>query len=355
MANEGHIRRIREGAAVWNDWIKDRTFHVDLAYADFRGADLRKINLRSAVLYGSKMAGANLEGALLFDASLKDTDLRSAVLKNAMIQGADLIGANLGNANLTGAFLKGTIFVDTDLSGADLSRADLTAAHMANTDLSGANLTEARLYETVFSNVNLTGAVGLGECSHGAASSVDYRTLQKSGSLPLKFLRGVGLPDAIIDYLPSLLNQPIQLYSCFISYSTRDQGFADRLHADLQDGGIRCWFAPHDMPIGGKIWDEIDAAIRLRDKVLLILSEHSIKSDWVEDEVTKAFEEERRRGQTVLFPIRLDDAVMDTDEAWAGKLRARHIGDFTRWKEHDEYSKSFARVLRDLTVKTGAS
>jgi len=33
------------------------------------------------------------------------------------------------------------------------------------------------------------------------------------------------------------------------------------------------------------------------------------------------------------------------------KLRARHIGDFTRWKEHDEYQKSFARVLRDLTVK----
>ena len=105
------------------------------------------------------------------------------------------------------------------------------------------------------------------------------------------------------------------------------------------------------MPIGGKILDEIDFAICLRDKVLLILSEDSIKSDWVEDEVTKAFEEERKRGQTVLFPIRLDDAVMDTNEAWAAKLRARHIGDFRRWKEHDEYQKSFERVLRDLTVK----
>jgi hypothetical protein len=35
------------------------------------------------------------------------------------------------------------------------------------------------------------------------------------------------------------------------------------------------------MPIGGKILDEIDTAIRLRDKVLLILSEHSINSDWL--------------------------------------------------------------------------
>jgi isopentenyl diphosphate isomerase/L-lactate dehydrogenase-like FMN-dependent dehydrogenase len=159
------------------------------------------------------------------------------------------------------------------------------------------------------------------------------------------------LPDALIDYLPSLLNQAIQLYSCFISYSTSDRDFADRIHADLQNKGVRCWFAPHDMPIGGKILDEIDAGIRLRDKVLLILSEHSIKSDWVEDEATKAFEEERKRGQTVLFPIRLDDAVMETDEAWAGKLRARHIGDFRRWKDHDAYSKSFERVLRNLKMQ----
>src|SRR5262245_24600010 len=59
-----------------------------------------------------------------------------------------------------------------------------------------------------------------------------------------------GLPDRLIDYLPSLLNQPIQFYSCFISYASKDQIFADRLHADLQNKGVRCWFAPHDMRIG---------------------------------------------------------------------------------------------------------
>jgi hypothetical protein len=61
--------------------------------------------------------------------------------------------------------------------------------------------------------------------------------------------------------------------------------------------------APHDLRIGDKILDEIDAAIRLRDKALLILSEHSTKSDWVEDEVTARLEEERKREQIVLFPI----------------------------------------------------
>jgi hypothetical protein len=92
----------------------------------------------------------------------------------------------------------------------------------------------------------------------------------------------------------------------------KDQKFANRLYADLQNKGVRCWFAPHDMPIGGKIRDEIDAAIKLRDKVLLVLSEHSIKSKWVEDEVDGAFEEEQKRDHVVLFPIRLDNDVLTT-------------------------------------------
>ena len=86
---------------------------------------------------------------------------------------------------------------------------------------------------------------------------------------------------------------------------------------------MRCWFAPHDLPIGAKILDGIDEAIRLRDKVLLILSEHSIKSDWVEDEVTTAFEEDKREHPHAIS-IRLDDTVMDTHEAWAAKLRAQY-------------------------------
>jgi hypothetical protein len=175
--------------------------------------------------------------------------------------------------------------------------------------------------------------------------------VKNSGPLPIAFLRGVGLPDNLIEYLPSLLNEAIQHYSCFVSYSTKDELFAERLHADLQSKGVRCWFAPHDMPIGAKIIDAIDEAIRLKDKVLLILSEGAIASDWVEGEVTRALEEERTRKQVVLFPVRLDNAVMQTSEGWARLLRGqRNIGDFSRWKEHNSYQNSFERLMRDLRV-----
>ena len=50
--------------------------------------------------------------------------------------------------------------------------------------------------------------------------------------------------------------------------------------------------------------------------------------------------------------MRIDDAVMQTSEAWARLLQGqRNIGDFTGWKEHDSYQKSLERLMRDLRIE----
>jgi len=93
----------------------------------------------------------------------------------------------------------------------------------------------------------------------------------------------------------------------------------------------------------------IDESIRVHNKLMVILSENSIRSPWVEEEVEAALEKERKQNKLALFPIRLDDAVMETEQAWAASLRRmRHIGDFRAWKDHDPYQKSFEHLLRDL-------
>src|SRR5512135_3557676 len=157
------------------------------------------------------------------------------------------------------------------------------------------------------------------------------------GKSPEAFLRGCGVPEALITYLPSLIGamSPIQFYSVFISYSSKDRDFADRLYADLQAKGIRCWLDHEHLKIGDEIRDVIEVNIRVHDKLLLVLSAHSVASEWVRNEVETALEKERRQGHPVLFPIRLDDAVMEAEAGWAGLVRRRHIGDFRGWKEHD--------------------
>ncbi len=145
-------------------------------------------------------------------------------------------------------------------------------------------------------------------------------------------------------YLPSLLNEPLQFYSCFISYSTKDQEFADRLYADLQNKGVRCWFAPHDMQGGKKIHEQIDEAIRVYQRLLLILSPASIESEWVNTEIVKARKRELQEKRRMLFPVRLVNFQTLRDwecfDADAGKDSAReirefYIPDFSDWKDHD--------------------
>ena len=112
---------------------------------------------------------------------------------------------------------------------------------------------------------------------------------------------------------------------------------------------VRCSPEPD---IGDEIRTRIDEEIRVHEKLILVLSAHSIHSDWVEKEVETAFDKERKRKKPVLFAVRLDDAIHDSRSGWAADIRrTRHIGDFTRWKDHDAYRESFDRLLRALQVK----
>jgi hypothetical protein len=101
--------------------------------------------------------------------------------------------------------------------------------------------------------------------------------------------------------------------------------------------------------IGAKMRLSIDESIGDHDKLLLILSEHSVNSAWVEQEVETALELERKRDKIILFPIRLDDSVMKIAAGWPAYIRrTRHIGDFSRWQDDDAYQQAFERLLRDL-------
>jgi hypothetical protein len=302
---------------------------AQLAGADLRGSNLRRVNLRRADLREANLARCDLRGANLTEAILAGASFSHANLENAVLRFALAGGARLDSANLSGA--------------------DLTVANFVLANLGGADLDSALLAETIFGDTNLARVTGLESVHHNGASVIDERTLRRSWPLPEGFLRGCGLSEPLITYLPSLLERPIDFYSCFISYSRKDQGFADRLNAGLQAQGVRCWFDRKDMKIGDPIRDVIDQAIRLHDKLLLILSEHSVQSNWVASEVEAALERERRQNRRVLFPLRIDDAVMRTRTAWAAEIRrTRHIGDFRRWNDHVAYQAAFKRLLRDL-------
>ncbi len=337
MANPEHLAILKQGVEQWNKW-REKHFDVrlDLSDVDLSGVDLSGADLSEGDLIEADLSRADLSGAKLVRANLD-----RSVLIDTILSEADLSDSNLRRANLIGA----------NLSEVDLSRADVR----------GAAFTHAEVWHTHFADVDLSGAKGLETIRHSGPSTVGIDTMYKSrGKIPEVFLRGCGVPDEFITYIGSMVGRPIEFYSCFISYSTRDQEFADRLYADLQAKGVRCWFAPHDIKGGRKIYEQINEAIRLHDKLLLILSEHSMASDWVGTEIANAREREAREKKQLLFPIsiapfedvknwKLFDADRGKDSA--REIREYFIPDFSNWKDHDSYQTAFQRLVKDFKAE----
>ncbi|MEM7132062.1 MAG: toll/interleukin-1 receptor domain-containing protein [Chloroflexota bacterium] len=351
MANKEHLEILRRGVHEWNQWRKNNSdIDIDLSYASFVSASLGGANLSGANLSGTDLIRANLDNANMdggnfHHAKLRDAKLRDASFGSANLRDADLGGAFLWNANFHTAHL-----FNTNLYEANLTYAYFYGANLSRTNLSNADLSETTFWNTTVGDVDLSEVKGLDTIRHQGPSTIGLDTLYRSqGKIPKAFLRGCGVDDTFITFMQSLVSESIHYYSCFISYSSLDEELAQRIYGDLQSNNVRCWYAPEDMKIGGKIRQSVDHAIRVHDKLLLILSENSVSSQWVASEVESALEQERRHDKTILFPIRLDDAFMDTDMAWAADIRRqRHIGDFTNWKDHDSYKKAFDRLLQGL-------
>ena len=337
MANQEQLEILKQGVEAWNEW-RDTNPGI-------------RPNLIEANLSDRNLQGANLNEVVLIRAKLDNADLSGATLDGAELSGAKLLGARF-----IGTHLSNCIFDGSYLANANFDRATMRRAKFDNVDLS-----QTKNLETIV---------------HYGPSYISVDTLFASkGKIPEAFLKGCGFDDYQIqlvrlaepgldrneitniayDLVNIYCGSGIKYSSCFISYNNSDEMFTKKLHDDMQNNGVRCWFALNDLKIGDKIRPRIDQEIRFRDKLLVVLSKNSIKSEWVGDEVEAALEEEKVGDRLVLFPIRLDDAVLDTRDDWAAKIkRRRHIGDFSNWKNEVSYQKAFERLLRDLKAPDDA-
>lgn len=207
MANDEHLRILKQGPEVWNRWRKEAADIVpSLNGADLRGMDFKipdpvsgehphagkfmqnlirareyaasdlgvnfsaaelnnakftEANLFRANFTGAKLHAAKLTGAMLSEAELGKTDLSDATLAQADLRKAKLCMASLQGANLTGANLSGadislSDFTDANLSSADLRKVRAHESRFSNADLSHTDLTKATFRWSTLTGANLS-------------------------------------------------------------------------------------------------------------------------------------------------------------------------------------------------------
>src|SRR5258705_4244590 len=89
----------------------------------------------------------------------------------------------------------------------------------------------------------------------------------------------------------------------FISHSSADSKAAEGLVADLEKGGLRCWLATRDVPLGGAYQAEIVDAIDHCGALLLLFTDAANQSEHVLREVELA-----AQGKKPIYPLRIDRA-----------------------------------------------
>jgi len=358
---------LRDAKLNWADLIGANLSDTDLSMADLREADLRDADLHDANLHDADLSDTDLSMAELDDADLEEADLRDANLKWTKLNGANLSGADLGMANLSGAELRGAILSGADLTGANLCDAILDGALLDGVTLEGADMSMASLSDTEigfanFINVDLSNIKGSDTVRFTGPSEISVSTIFKSrGKIPEVFLRGCGMPDSFIGFVKSLAETEPEQFSCFIAFSPKEREFVERLEANLQSSGIRCWQVAEHHRKPARHHNFPEELVRYHEKLLLVLSEESLKSGWLKTELSFFREREETEGRNIILPVSL--LRLSRLEQWkcfdpetgrdlAAEVRRLHIPIFAGWEKSPEtYGTAFASLLESFRTE----
>lgn len=354
MANPEHLIILDRGVYDWNKWrqenpgIRPDLSGVNLQKADLFGANFKNVDFSGANLWKAGMSDVNLSGSDLLKVNLSGADLQRANLCGSDMVIADLREANMRKANLERVDLFRANLWRTDLREVNLERSSLYEAHLVESNLDEAKLFYSAFGYTTLSNIDLSSSYGLESITHYGPSFIDVHTLSKSqGKIPKLFLRGCGVSDKMIEYAVSLTTVPVQYCCYFICHNKTDAEFAVKLYNDLQDESIRCWLDQHDVEFRYEITSIIDASIRIKEKIILILSKASLESEWLKSELDHAIKNKVASGREELYLVWIDDAFMGKHYSrFRSIINKYNIVDFSQWKDANIYKNAFDILLK---------
>ena len=130
-------------------------------------------------------------------------------------------------------------------------------------------------------------------------------------------------------------------HDVFISYSTKDKVTADAICHVLEENKMKCWIAPRNITSGKPYAEEILDAIMATKIVVLVFSENSQASQFVNNEINIAFSNSKP-----ILSFKIDESMPKKDLEYF--LKTNH------WLEaYPEPEKVFSTLVRDASRLVG--
>jgi TIR domain len=130
----------------------------------------------------------------------------------------------------------------------------------------------------------------------------------------IKVLEELNLVDNLIQerIFNSMFTKSSSDIKIFLSHSSQDKSFVRGLALDIKNNGYNVWLDEWDILAGESIPTKISEGLEESDFIIIVLSESSTKSKWVESEWQSKYWDEINNSKTLVIPIIIENCVIPT-------------------------------------------
>ena len=127
----------------------------------------------------------------------------------------------------------------------------------------------------------------------------------------------------------------------FVSYSSSDREFADKMAVQLVQNKVPVWFDKWELHAGDSLITKIQQAVAGASALIVILSRASVESSWCTKELNAALIRELEEQRVIVVPVLIEDCEVPVF------LREKVYADFRR--DFDEGLKTVIEAIARVT------
>ena len=373
------------GSYFWMSTFEKCTFNnCNLERAVFRKCELFSsffvkcecrfyLNFSESYIYHTSFENCSFEGIEISGTDTIDTQFRNCSLSMGRFQANFTYRVNLSSMPEkyldedskelinSGEIFDDFVFEDCLISFMDFRMTNFIDIKFWNSNISKCSFNDCMVYDYNFGESNNKKGWG--------TNSIDLKSLKESENLSLEVLNRIfNIEPKYQIEIKEMLKKKI-MSSVFISYSLKDTEIAQNINEYLKSQNVTTFLWERDAPGGKTLKSIMKSNIDLKDRLLFIASENSLKSEACHFELTEGRKKQDKLWKTILFPIHLDDFLFiveyeeirpraKREEFWKNIQELRDVSslDFSKFKngigrKKKQFNKLMEKLVESLKIE----